>query len=629
MRKNNYEEKNNGKNRQLWRFGESSNIEVVLFNGMLENFVKYGLNSLVKENIQNSLDAKLENSVEPVIVKIGIGDIDTKQIPGITEIKNRVNILKSKNEYDEKTIKQMKAIIQQKSSKYISFEDENTIGLSEETWDYYAYKKGAHHFNEDKEFEMSRGGSHGVGKIASNAASDIHMMIFANCDEKCNEYIGGTVQLIDHEYNGNIYRSTGYFTDTCDSDQHKYIPMQNNFEGIFEKKTRGLKIIIPFLKKQYYKEKEIIRAVCDNFFLAILENKLKVHIKLKSEQDVFIIDKNTINGIVNDEEYYNEKIRRTNFTPEYIATYLHEKPIGVVIKDKKKNEYNFNLYFRYDEELNKGRTAIIRTIGMKIEDYIIDGKATKPYNAVLIPKSSKEDAFLKSLENESHRELTHENIRDYDERRNALNFINNIGRKVEEYIQKEIERLYPTDGNIDTKDLLYSVENQFRKSLENNTTRMTINNPRTKQKQQIVKRTNIIKNKKRTISSSEIRETTKRNIQGKTRGYLIQSDSVRRIVSGNTETLSIDLSSYPQFSNKSWCNIFIKLIDGQGRTSFDTLDLVKYYDRVEGLLDRIEYNLEDNCILKVPMENEEINLEMEILNNVNSNLKFEYYLEVL
>ena len=36
----------------------------------------------------------------------------------------------------------------------------------------------------------------------------------------------------------------------------------------------------------------------------------------------------------------------------------------------------------------------------------------KPFNAVLIPKSIKEDAFLKSLENESHTELSFEHIKD-------------------------------------------------------------------------------------------------------------------------------------------------------------------------------------------------------------------------
>ncbi|MNW70010.1 hypothetical protein D3C74_491740 [compost metagenome] len=47
----------------------------------------------------------------------------------------------------------------------------------------YAYNKGVHLEKSDESIETSRGGSHGVGKIASNAAFDLHLMHFANCDK--------------------------------------------------------------------------------------------------------------------------------------------------------------------------------------------------------------------------------------------------------------------------------------------------------------------------------------------------------------------------------------------------------------------------------------------------------------
>mgnify|MGYP000311440288 CR=1 FL=1 len=43
---------------------------------------------------------------------------------------------------------------------------------------------------------------------------------------------------------------------------------------------------------------------------------------------------------------------------------------------------------------------------MKIEDKKISGHINKPFNGILIPVSSKEDAYLKSLENESHTQLS-------------------------------------------------------------------------------------------------------------------------------------------------------------------------------------------------------------------------------
>src|SRR5699024_5089076 len=171
--------------------------------------------------------------------------------------------------------------------KYISFEDENTRGLTgakygqsnskEHTWGIYAYNKGVHFEEGDKKFEASRGGSHGVGKIASNAASDLHVMFFANCDENNEQHLGGTIQLIEHELNGQCYRSSGYFAkQKVAGKTTKFMPFENTFGNVFEKKTRGLKIVIPFLREQFYREKEVVQAVCDSFFMAILERKLVV-----------------------------------------------------------------------------------------------------------------------------------------------------------------------------------------------------------------------------------------------------------------------------------------------------------------------------------------------------------------
>lgn len=47
----------------------------------------------------------------------------------------------------------------------------------------FMHNKGVHFEKSDESIETSRGGSQGLGKIASNAASDLHLMHFANCDK--------------------------------------------------------------------------------------------------------------------------------------------------------------------------------------------------------------------------------------------------------------------------------------------------------------------------------------------------------------------------------------------------------------------------------------------------------------
>ncbi|MFR2270487.1 MAG: hypothetical protein ACLS50_05590, partial [Clostridium sp.] len=208
--------------RDLWQFSSSDRLEELTFNKVLERFYDFGIAGLVRENVQNSLDGKLQGSKEPVIVNIEIGTINKNDIPGLDEVKARISCLKGRNSYTKETIKHMQSKMNDECVSYISFEDSNTKGLAgakngqtnnpKDTWSIYAYNKGVHGEEEDEALEKSRGGSHGIGKIASNAASDIYMMYFANCDAYGNKHLGGTVQLIEHEFESNYYRSTGYFT---------------------------------------------------------------------------------------------------------------------------------------------------------------------------------------------------------------------------------------------------------------------------------------------------------------------------------------------------------------------------------------------------------------------------------
>ena len=185
--------------RQTWQFSAIPCIEESTFNKILERFYNFGISGLVRENIQNSLDGKLKGSDEPVIVTIKTGSVSKNDIPGLDEIKERIKSLKGQNSYTKETIEHMKNKMDDEIVNYISFEDFNTKGLTganrgqsnnpKDTWSIYAYNKGVHTEEEDESVEKSRGGSHGIGKIASNAASDLYMMYFANCDADGNKHI--------------------------------------------------------------------------------------------------------------------------------------------------------------------------------------------------------------------------------------------------------------------------------------------------------------------------------------------------------------------------------------------------------------------------------------------------------
>jgi len=606
-----------------WKFTNIKKIEDYTFNPILEKFYKLRIDGLVRENIQNSLDAKLENSPLPVKVMINLEEIETKTLPGIDEILERIPFLIGKSYYTEEAIENMKKNLEKNSAFCITFEDENTKGLlynneKTDTWKSYAYTKGVHNKDKRTAVENLKGGSHGVGKIASNAASEFFLMYFSNCDENNKRHIGGTIQLIEHIYNNEYWRSTGYFTEDLDNE----IPYENNEKNIFEKNTRGLKIIVPYYKEGYGNEKEIIKSVCDSFFVAILENKLEVSV------NGAIINKNTISDyILENEEYYSNQVKGKNkeFTPLYFKTFTEINKEEIVIADKNKKEYGFDLYFRYDKSITAGRTGIIRKIGMKIQDTKIPSYIQKPYNAVLIPNDLEADKYLKSLENQSHTELSPEHLKNKKLIDNAKKFIKNIEKIIKEHVDNTI------NGVIVSKDRLNIADDDIGKILEKEAIIHDVGNSR------IIKR--------KTLKGHELKEYLKKidvlekldkeiyidrynNLNAdKSDIYKISSQVVKRILVGNNEMVEIDMNNSNSIEDGK-CNVFIKIVDGNGREIKENLELSREYTNIKDSLDGTNKEIISNKIENISIVNKKIRLIFTLEENYNKSLKFEYYLEV-
>lgn len=640
------------KNKSLWKFSVIPGIEESTFNKVLERFYDLGISGLVRENIQNSLDGKIPGETEPVIVTIKTGKVNKNDIPGLDNIKERIECLVGHNSYTKETIEHMQNKMNQDEVDYISFEDYNTKGLRgakngqsyrpEDTWGIYAYNKGVHSEEEDSTLEKSRGGSHGIGKIASNAASELHMMYFANCDDEGDKHLGGTVQLIEHKYKDKYYRSTGYFTDIkkIENNEERFYPYENTFSEIFKKDTRGLKIIIPFLREQFNNEVDIIKSICDSFFIAILENKLEVIVNDKN------INSKTIKKYIENKKYYNQDISemKEEFTPLYLSTYTKKKPMQVTIEDTKE-KYNFNLYFNYDESIPKGRVAIIRTIGMKIEDKKVKGNVNKPFNAVLIPDSTKEDAFLKSLENESHTQLSFEHIKDQNLQKNAKRFINNISKVMAKIIEDEIKKSNPTDGMMNTEDVLYYVENQFKQELSNclGTVKLSSGDkektivkveqdiperkdPKDKKKKK-KKPLKKIKNKRINDESDTEQEVNEVSPE-KLTTYSTHPDRVDRLIIRDKESVKFDFTDTHEMKKVKLCDITLSVVDGMGVEYSNEFNMKDNYEYVIDKATGHKCKIENNLIKDVKVVKGNVQIELKLKENYNKALKFMYYVEV-
>lgn len=620
-----------------WNFSRIDNIEESGFNKNLNDFFKKGIDGFIRENIQNSLDAAATE--EPVIVKINIGKMDVTEIPGFEEIKEHIKSLKGYNEYTKENIEVMMNSINEKVIDYITIEDCNTTGLEYSTstddnaWNNYAYKKNVHMVKEG-DLESSRGGSHGIGKIASNAASKLNMIYFASCDKYDNRIIGGNIMLVEHEMGDKKYRATGYFSALDNT--NKFIPYDNNYSGIFAKNTKGLKVIIPFLHEELNDRNEIIRCVCDNFFVAILEKNLIVEFNEET------INADTVIKYVEDKMIYPfteiSEIKK-NFTPLYVDTYRKiERENNVIyrtLSDKEQNNYDIKIYFQYNSEYAKGRTAIIRSKGMKIEDWKVTGKARAHYNAILMPVGSKCEEFIKSLENESHTKISADGIVDKNKKSNARSFLKDIDDVLKTLIESYEDRILTKSENINTADVLYENTHVFKKSLEKTTSSISINE-RNGQKKQItvIKRPRITKPKNPTIpgngGNGKGKYTTSNgnNKKMKSIRYTVDHNSVRRLVTADKEIIEISLFQNEKYNNERKCDLRLDVVDALGKNYMDELNLTREYETILDKNSKSAINIENNLIKDISVKDGKIRLEMTKKRNMIDTLTLQYLIEV-
>lgn len=630
-----------------FQFSKISNIEVATFDPSLKKFYEQGIEGTIKEDIQNALDARLTDSQEPVKLKITLGKISKQELPGIEEVFLHINSLEGASLYTSETIDYMKKQESLSMIPVLTIEDTNTKGLSgaengqsnnrKDTYGVYAYSKGVHSVIDDEQHEISRGGSHGIGKIANNSASDIHLMYFANCDEDGNKHLGGTVHLIEHKVDDQYYRSTGYFTDVINNhNSSKFIPFSNNNSSpIFSKESRGLKIIIPYLRKEFHNPKLIIQAICDNFFLAIINEKLEVRVEVGGA--LIDITRESIQDYIEDERLYETDITqmKDNFTPLYVRTYLDQNPIPIKVSSISE-EYDFDLYFTYNENIPTGRVGIVRTIGMKIEDFKVKSNIKRPFNAVLIG-GSKEDQYLKSLENESHTLISAKSISDEQAKKDATRFINNLNIKIGDIIAEHVQNNNPTDGVIDTSDLLYETETIFRNDLSKMKEKVSIvtGDPIFKKRSKKEKRKprkQRGENPPKEPTGSQVRKPRvlqpSNNKTNESVRMIFPTDAVERSVTKDYEVLKFNFKGMKDFNKWDKCNISFKVVDGMGKEYSDEINLLDSYSSIYDFDTKQPYEHDASKISDVNISNGTIFLKMNFADRFNKYLKFLYVVEV-
>lgn len=280
------------------------------------------ISSLVRESIQNSLDALQSNSSSPVLLKFRLSEIPT-------HIMNKY--FDGLEHHLEQGIPGGHQNFKDKSCKYLIVEDFNTTGLlgdsrkdqlakgdipSKNSYHFFVWAEGS-----SAKIEGNRG-RWGIGKIVFPRLSNIKTFFVLSrrnpSDAPCksDEILIGMSTLRGHSLNGKNYQPDGWWANFS-NDQEVPVPVTKEIVEEFKRdwkvqrqKENGLSILIPFVPD--FITKELIRdCVIRDYFIAIIQGLLEVEISDSNHS--FILNKsnlrNECENLGHDERIANSKTK--------------------------------------------------------------------------------------------------------------------------------------------------------------------------------------------------------------------------------------------------------------------------------------------------------------------------------
>lgn len=394
-----------------WTFAEQLDCaqEMGPNNAMAQNFKKSPYPSLIRESIQNSLDAVLDSN-QPVVMQYQFISMNSSEYPELFSLKDHIQGCldyysengNAKAIYDP-MIEKFEDKDFNSQMGYIKISDFNTKGMEYEknktNSPFYAFVRSTGVSAKDGQ---SKGGSFGFGKAAYYLISPISTILVSTCTNEGSKFFEGITSLCTHMVNGKKYANVGYYDDNggMPITDESHIPEE------FIRKIPGTDInILGFnIKEKKSAVKEMVEAVLWNFWFAIYSNKLIVIIDDKT------ISSDNLEQLIN--EYFSE-----NSSPK-----TNPKPFFEAVKNIADNrkffrfEKNLEILGHCSFYLNKEKGGLDRITYMRSPKMLVESKGRRSHNgyfAVFHCDGKSGDDILRNMENPAHDEWKPANWKDH------------------------------------------------------------------------------------------------------------------------------------------------------------------------------------------------------------------------
>lgn len=464
-----------------WNFSKKNEPDQNLLDPFSDS--KFNINcvaSFTREIIQNSLDAKNNEILEPVKMAFELKSIAAKDIPGLEQLLLVLEQARKNIQHKETANKFDRAIEELKKDKIecLKVSDYNTIGMNESRWDALLFKEGISDKSND-----SSAGRHGVGKKASFLMSLCNTVYYATKNTDGKMFFGGKSILVDWQNLENEWCSSkGWYgkkeinSNDIECVSGDKIALINDFFARKDKYGSDVIVLAPRkVNSDYSLEQLIISSILENFFIGICEKKIEVKvnsIKINSNNIDDIIDKYYISNFKSRESVGANVTYGLlkDFQKAYLENKTNPQKIPMKIDPDDENEDScLDIYLTLDTEQTRKYYSFYRDHGMKIKDERY-GDANRSFSAIVVARGEKLNEFLLNLENAAHDDfIIDENATD-DEKKKQERILTGIRNRIYHIISKATK--LEVSDEIELEELNEMIDNpgEIGKKVGKNTT---------------------------------------------------------------------------------------------------------------------------------------------------------------
>ena len=399
---------------------------------------------LVRETIQNSLDARDSGLSGPVVVEfrtisLALDDFDGAQLRAhLQACLNQAKAESTKRVQDayRRALDKLKG----KHIDCLTITDSGTYGLKGNRWDALVLREGAV-FKQN----ASAGGSYGIGKNAALNVSDLRSVIYTTRYVDRNgvvEKMQGKATLMSHPFEGEERQHIGFLAlSGVNPILTRDIPQTLRLEETGTRTT-----ILGFNPRTDDWVAEVVQATLENFFHAVHHRNLVVHL-IDGEKNLTTVNHETI------DTHFQRIVDKENDSYSYYVA-IRDVETAKTIDIPKIGTLDVHLLLA---EKAPRRICLVNSNGMKITDsrdqktnpLAPRGNNLWPDYAVVLVPNKVGDEWLRQTENVSHDALSAERFVEMSDRREAVHAFQEARRVIRSTIEESVE----TARDADTSNL--------------------------------------------------------------------------------------------------------------------------------------------------------------------------------